>query len=79
VQQNIPLVDHFVGDGEHTRRNGETDRHRCLGTLRGCATSVGMLLRPGGHDVLAPRRGVRRPTLSLSAASFWEDAPIGAC
>jgi hypothetical protein len=27
----------------------------------GCATSVGMLLRPGGHGVLAPRRGVWVP------------------
>jgi hypothetical protein len=33
---------------------------KTVGTLRGCATSVGMLLRPGGHDVLAPRRGVHR-------------------
>jgi ATP dependent DNA ligase domain len=44
----------------HLRRWGGVTRH-AVGTLRGCATSVRMLLRPGGHDVLAPRRGVWVP------------------
>jgi hypothetical protein len=62
------------GRVRHLRGWGGVTRH-AVGTLRGCATSVGMLLRPGGHDVLAPRRGVWVPH-GDSAGGVFHEEPI---
>jgi hypothetical protein len=62
------------GSVHHLRGWDGVTRH-AVGTLRGCATSVGMLLRPGGHDVLAPRRGVWVPH-GDSAGGVVHEEPV---
>ncbi len=63
------------GRVHHLRGWGGVTRH-AVSTLRGCATSVGMLLRPGGHDVLAPRRGVWVPHGDSAGGVFHEEPVV---